>query len=80
MTKSQVIAKLKTEYPTLNKGVDNQIVELDEKEYNETIAFWAENIIAKQQLEIEAETKAQAKTALLERLGITEDEAKLLLA
>jgi hypothetical protein len=28
----------------------------------------------------EAQTKAQAKTALLERLGITADEAKLLLA
>jgi len=28
----------------------------------------------------EAETKAQAKAALLERLGITADEAKLLLA
>jgi len=28
----------------------------------------------------EAEAKAQAKAALLERLGITEDEAKLLLA
>ncbi len=30
--------------------------------------------------EAEAETKAQAKAALLERLGITADEAKLLLA
>jgi len=28
----------------------------------------------------EAETKAQTKAALLERLGITEDEAKLLLS
>lgn len=28
----------------------------------------------------EAEAKAQAKTELLDRLGITEDEAKLLLA
>lgn len=29
---------------------------------------------------IEAEAKAEAKSALLERLGITADEAKLLLA
>ncbi len=29
--------------------------------------------------EIEAQTKAQAKAELLERLGITEDEARLLL-
>jgi hypothetical protein len=33
---------------------------------------------AEHQTEVEA--KAQAKAALLERLGITEDEAKLLLA
>ena len=32
------------------------------------------------QREAEAETKAQAKAALLDRLGITADEAKLLLA
>jgi membrane protein involved in colicin uptake len=31
-------------------------------------------------LKAEAEAKAQAKAELLERLGITEDEAKLLLA
>ncbi len=30
--------------------------------------------------ELEAEAKAEAKAALLDRLGITEDEAKLLLA
>jgi hypothetical protein len=32
------------------------------------------------QREAEAQVKATAKAALLERLGITEDEAKLLLA
>jgi len=31
-------------------------------------------------LEAEAEAKAQAKAALLERLGITQDEANLLLS
>ncbi len=31
-------------------------------------------------LKLEAEAKAEAKAALLQRLGITEDEAKLLLA
>ncbi len=34
----------------------------------------------KAQLEAEAQAKAQAKAELLERLGITADEAKLLLA
>lgn len=30
--------------------------------------------------QVEAETKAQAKSALLEQLGITEEQAKLLLS
>ena len=34
---------------------------------------------AKDQAIIDAETKAESKLALLEKLGITEDEAKLLL-
>jgi hypothetical protein len=42
----------------------------------EKAAWFAE----KEQEKLEAEAKAQAKSALLERLGITADEAKLLLA
>ena len=37
-------------------------------------------LVEKEQAKLEAEAKAQAKSALLERLGITADEAKLLLA
>jgi hypothetical protein len=40
----------------------------------------AEAILAKEAKEAEAQAKAQAKAELLERLGITEDEAKLLLS
>ena len=39
----------------------------------------AEAILAKEAKAAEAQAKAEARTALLERLGITEDEAKLLL-
>ncbi len=42
----------------------------------EKAAWFAE----KEQEKLEAEAKAQAKSALLKRLGITADEAKLLLA
>ena len=42
----------------------------------EKAAWFAE----KEQEKLEAEAKAQAKAELLERLGITADEAKLLLA
>ncbi len=51
-------------------------------ERDETAAEIAEReaFIAKQaELTAEAEAKATQKTALLERLGITEDEARLLL-
>ena len=40
----------------------------------------AEAILAKEAKAAEAQAKAQAKAELLERLGITADEAKLLLA
>jgi hypothetical protein len=80
MTKNQIIAKLKSEYPTLTKGVNDQIIVLDEVEYAETIARWADAELEKVAKEAEAQSKIQAKTELLERLGITEDEAKLLLA
>lgn len=39
----------------------------------------AEAILAKEAKAAEAQAKAEARAALLERLGITEDEAKLLL-
>ena len=40
----------------------------------------AANEAAQAQAEAEAATKAEAKAALLDKLGITADEAKLLLA
>ena len=40
----------------------------------------AEAILAKEAKAAEAQAKAQAKAALLDRLGITVDEAKLLLS
>ena len=46
----------------------------------EEIAFFEELKAKETAKKIEAETKAEARSALLERLGITEDEAKLLFA
>jgi hypothetical protein len=51
----------------------NDETELREKEI-------AEAILAKEAKAAEAQAKAAQKAALLERLGITEDEARLLLA
>jgi antitoxin component of MazEF toxin-antitoxin module len=50
---------------------DEQVIRDAEK------AAW---LAEKEQEKLEAEAKATAKVALLERLGITEDEAKLLFA
>jgi hypothetical protein len=43
-------------------------------------AMQAAHAAAAHEAEVEAAAKAEAKTALLAKLGITEDEAKLLLA
>lgn len=80
MTKAQKIAELKNLYPTLSKGVGEEIVQLDSTEYEATISKWADEELAKEAAEAEEATKAASKTALLNRLGITEDEAKLLLS
>jgi len=65
-------------------GIDNEVVELtgDEKE-----AFLIDKQILverqkqiKSELKAEAEAKATAKAALLDKLGITAEEAQLLLS
>lgn len=80
-TLNEIIAELKKEYPTLQKGNEVDGYEsLNTKEYDETITFWAANLFEKQNAQAELEAKTTAKAELLNRLGITEDEAKLLLA
>ena len=58
-------------------------VQIDDKVKNATaeeIAFFEELKAKKAALEAEVEAKAAAKAALLERLGITADEAAILLS
>ena len=56
-----------------NEVIDREMNDIEFAQYQEQLA--------KHQLEVaEAEAKAQAKAELLDRLGITADEAKLLLA
>lgn len=81
MTKNELIAELKKDYSIIREGSDEQgYVELSAEEYEVRIAQWADNMLAKQ---AEAQAKLDAentKAALLERLGITADEARLLLS
>jgi hypothetical protein len=79
-TKSEMIAILKAEYPTLQMGDDEQgYTNLSAANYEAQIAQWADARLDK---EAKAEATAQAatdKAALLARLGITADEFKTLL-
>jgi hypothetical protein len=69
--------------------MSNPIVRIHNTQTNEVIdremnaaefAQYQIDVAEAQTRKAEAEAKAQAKAALLERLGITADEAKLLLA
>jgi hypothetical protein len=80
-TKEEIITELKLEFPTLRIGDDdNGYINLSTEEYEATIAEWADGRLERIARKAEAEAQAQAKAELLERLGITADEAKLLLA
>ena len=80
-SKLEIIAELKAEYPTLKEGSEEfGYTELTLAQYEETIERWASNLYAEVQLK-QSKLQAEAdKTALLAKLGITADEAKLLLS
>jgi len=78
-TKSQFIAQCKAENPTMTQIVNGQEIILDSKEYDKAIEAWADSQIAIQEFETDKASKAASKSALLERLGITADEATLLI-
>ena len=52
---------------------------IDREMNDEEFAVYEAERIAYEQREVNAQAQAAAKAALLERLGITEEEAKLLL-
>ena len=80
-TKAQKITALKAEFPIIRIGSDETgYTELVGKDYEDLIADWADNAIAKEQAEIDQAAKVTARLAILEKLGITADEAALLLS
>jgi len=81
MTKQEIIAQLKIDYPNLTKQINDKSIELDAAEYQATIDTWADNTLAKQGLEAEAQAKAQAKAAAhakLAALGLTVEDLQAL--
>ena len=84
-TKAEAIAALKLEYLTLRSGSDESGYEdLSPTDYEATIEAWANNQLADEAKaaadEAAASKAATDKAALLAKLGITADEAKLLLS
>ena len=79
-TKQQMIEILEDQFPTLKVGSDDSgYTELSADEYNATITKWADAKLAKEAKEAEAQAKAAQRQALLSRLGLTEEEATILL-
>ena len=61
-------------------GVDNQRVEATGQVLQDLLDYRAKKKLYKETQQTAAEAKASAKSALLAKLGITEDEARLLLS
>jgi hypothetical protein len=77
MTKAQIVARLKSEYPTLKTGDEERgYTELTAAEYDKTISQWADNELAAETARIEAETAKAAAEAKLSALGITAEDLK----
>jgi len=83
-TLADITQELKAAYPTLTKGNNDDVITLESDEYESVIAEWAKDKLAaqdKEALDAAAAIQNEAdKEALLAKLGITADEAKLLLS
>ena len=80
MTKNEMIIKLKKEFPKLTGQSNNEVFDLSAEEYEATIERWADNRLKAEAEEAEIQAKEAAKAELLRKLGITAEEAALLLA
>jgi len=78
-TKSELIAQLKAENPKMIATINDEQIELTAEQYEKACNDWADMRLA--QIAAEADkAKADAdKAALLVKLGISANEAKLLL-
>jgi hypothetical protein len=80
-TKEDMIAIIKAENPTLQVGNDDDgYTQLSATDYEATIAKWVDARLAKEAKAAEAAQAATDKAALLAKMGLTADEAKLLLS
>ena len=66
--------------PSRQYVINDETFEQTEEEFLDAVAKKAESLLEKQQLEIEQQEAEAKKQALLDRLGITAEEARLLLS
>lgn len=78
MTLDKKIAELKKVYPTLTKGVNDEVIEMNADEYEATLAEWAQNLLNQETKEAEIEAAKEAAQAKLAALGLTADDLKAL--
>ncbi len=79
-TKAKIIQELKSEHPTLREGSEELgYRELTSEQYEDTIERWAGWIIHQEELEAAVAKAVIDKKAILDRLGLTADEAAILL-
>jgi len=78
-TKEDIAIELKKENPTIVSNINGEEIELIGDEYEEAIQNAAQMKIEQLLKEEEDKSKEIARTELLSKLGITAEEAKLLL-
>jgi hypothetical protein len=79
-TKNDLIKQFKDENPTVVSIINGEEITLSKAEYDKTCEDWATMRLEQLKLEAEVESKLSAKSALLNKLGITAEEANLLLS
>ena len=72
--------ELKKEFPELTRQLNDEVFKLNAEEYEETINRWADDRLNKLQAIAAEDEKTTARKTLLNNLGITEEQAKLLLS
>lgn len=81
-TKAEIINELKSQFPTLKKGSEENGYEiLSDEEYEKIILEWADAELAKLTAEAELEAKEAKRIAALAKLGalgLDEDDLKAL--
>jgi hypothetical protein len=79
-TRQELINECKLNNPKIIQIINDQEIELNDEDYKKACSDWADMILVQLQAQAEAESKAATKQALLDKLGITAEEAALLLA